>query len=156
MSRRLPPREATHANVQHPDLMPNGSTAWRIGMNLHDLADKIQNGSPVDGWEGDARLTLASYRDPKTGEQRWELWRLENDNEYRLVAWLPQDRDPSGIIRRLVEMDARRGFDIHEAVSRHNAQVDRERQYQSDQVVGAASERLAHSLRKAAGIKDQF
>ncbi len=157
MSRRPAlPRENTAGSVQHPDFMPSGATTWRPGMNLHDLADRIKNGSPTEGWQGDPRLSLAKFRDPKSGAERWELWRNCADGELRLIATLPSDRDPSGIIRKLVQMDAHRGFDLHDAVSRHNAKIDKERQYKSDQVIGAASERLAHGLMKSAGIKTQF
>ncbi len=157
MSRRLPPREQTIRQIEHAAAMPNGAVTLHYGhLDLHDLADRIKNGSPGEGWEGDARLTLAFFRDPKGKGSRYELWRLEGDGEYRLVATLREGVDPRGIIRRLVEHDARRGFDVHEAVSRHNAKVDKENQRKSDERIGESSERLAFSLMKAAGIKTQF
>ncbi len=156
MPKNRSPRENTAGRVQHPDFMPSGATTWRPGMNLHDLADRLQNGDAAAGWAGDPRLSLAKFRDPSTGAERWELWRNCTDGELRLIATLPSERDPSGIIRKLVQMDAQKGFDLHEAVSRHNAKVDREHQYQSDQKIGESSERLAHSLMRAAGIKTQF
>ncbi len=157
MSRRLPPREQTIRQIEHAAAMPNGAVTLGAGhVDLHDLADRIKNGSPAHGWEGDNRLTLAFFRDPKGRGSRYELWRLENDEEYRLVATLPEGRDPSGIIRLLVEHDARRGYDVHEAVSRHNAKVQKEQERKSDEKIGEHSERLAFGLMKAAGIKTQF
>ncbi len=157
MPRRQLPREETIRAIEHAAAMPNGAVTLGAGhLDLHDLADRIQHGDALQGWEGDVRLTLAFYRDPKGRGSCYELWRLEHDGEYRMVARLPQRLDPSGIIRQLVERDFRRGYDVHEAVSRHNAKVDAERAYQSDQVIGAASERLAHGLMKAAGVKTQF
>lgn len=157
MSRRAVPREETIRAIEHAAAMPNGAVTLGAGhLDLHDLADRIKNGDPLAGWEGDPRLTLAFYRDPKGRGSCYELWRLEHDGEYRMVARLAGDLNPSGIIRKLVEHDARRGYDVHEAVSRHNAKIDREKTYQSDQVIGEHGERLAGELLRAAGIKTQF
>lgn len=129
-----------------------GRQTWRPGMSLHELADKIQNGDPVTGWDGDPRLTLARYLDPQTGDERWELWRLEHDGQYRLTARLPGHRDPSGILRELVERDARRGYDLKAAVDRHNAKVQAAADAASADRSMAAAERLVWALKKDGAI----
>lgn len=147
MPRPTPPRELTYADVEHPEFL-HGRQTWHPGMNLHDLADRIKNGDPTHGWEGDARLTLARYTDPETRQERWELWRLEAAGGYNLVAKLPGDRDPSGIIPALVERDFRRGLDLKESIDRHNAKVEAVADAKVGDRLGAASEKLAWALRK--------
>lgn len=147
-------REHTIDDVHHPDVI-HGHRVVRLGEDLHDLADRIKNGDPVQGWEGDVRLTLARFDDPSTGP-RYELWRLEADGEYRLVAKLPAYRDPSGIIRQLVERDARRGYDVRVAVERHNTKVQAAKDSESADRLGAASDRLAWALKKDLGVRTQW
>jgi len=137
------PREETWARVDHPDFLHGRSI-----VNLHELADRIQKGDPAVGWEGDPRICLAKYRDPDTREEWYELWRLEHDGEYRKIARLRGDLDPSNVTRRLVENDTRRGFDVKEAVDRHNAKVEEARLAPSREKLSAAAEKLAWALKR--------
>lgn len=143
----IAPREETAGRIVHPEYV-NGRLTWHAGMNLHDLANRIQNGDPVQGWEGDPRLTLAKWRVPETGEERWELWRLDVDGEYHLVAKLPGHLDPSSIIQELIAVDARRGYDLKESIDRHNAKIDADRQEKQDDRMGAAADHLVWGLKR--------
>lgn len=117
-------------------------------MNLHDLADRIKNGDPVSGWEGDPRLTLALYTDPKNPiNQTYELWRQEGEG-YSLVAKLRGGLDPYTILPELVKRDQRRGLDIREAVDRHNAKVQAAKDAASSERSFDAAERIVWALRK--------
>lgn len=64
----------------HPEWV-NGRRVWMDGP-MHDLIHRIQYGDPVKGWEGDPRLAL--YFNGET--ERFELWRCEDDETYRLVC----------------------------------------------------------------------
>ena len=150
----MTPREETLLDVAHPDFI-QGRRVVQPGTNLHELADRIKNGDPTCGWEGDPRLTLARYDDPVTGPQ-FELWRLEHDGQYRLVAKLAGHLDPSNICRRLVEHDIRRGFDIKDAVDRHNAKVHAARMAPVQDRLSGAADKLAWALRKDLGIRTQW
>jgi len=153
------PRELTLDSVYHPDTI-NGRTVVRLGTNLHDLADRIQNGCPASGWEGDPRMTLALYQDPRSGRKQVELWRLEHDGEYRMEARLRPNAagvlDPSDICWQLVKRDARRGYDIRDAVDRHNAKVRAASRYSSADRMSGAADKLAHALRQDLGIRTHW
>lgn len=140
-------RELTLAPAQlvHPQEMPNGAVTWSPGAGLDDLSDRIRNGDPAQGWEGDVRLTLAFYLG------RWELWRLERDNAYRLVCQSRPGLDnPYGIIRFLVDHDQRRGFNLHETVMAHNRKVRDAADVPSDKLQ-AATDKVAWAIRKDIG-----
>lgn len=143
------PRELTLADVHHPDVI-HGRSVVRLGTNLHELADRLKNGDPTVGWEGDPRLTLAK------SETHYELWRLEADGQYRMVCRLNDTLDPSNICRLLVERDARRGFDLKEHVDRHNAQVQAARQAPARERMSGAADKLAWALKKDLGVRTHW
>lgn len=142
-------RENNAAGLSHPEFI-NGRQVWHEGHDLHDLADRIKNGDPAQGWEGDERLTLARFVDPKTGTVTWELWRLDGST-YNLVAKLPGTGDPYSVIPNLVQRDQRKGFDVKAAVDKQNSQVDAGRARRDAEINGARSERLAWALRRDIG-----
>lgn len=68
------------AGLTHPEWV-NGRRLW-MDTPMRDLIQRIRFGDPVKGWEGDECLSL--YWNGDT--ERFELWRLEDDNEYRIVC----------------------------------------------------------------------
>lgn len=109
-----------------------------------EVADKIRFGDPSKGWEGDDRLMLAW----NGKEQRIELWRLEHDEQYRMVLrGRPGKRVVDmGLIDFLVQHDVRRGFDVKVSMDAHNAKVERDDP--SHDKVRAATEKLAWAIKK--------
>lgn len=121
---------------------------WAPGMGLDDLQDRLRFGDPTKGWEGDPRLTLAHFRDPRTGDTHWELWRLEHDNAYRLVCRSrPNLPFPARLIEQIMEHDRNRGVDVHAVVMAHNRKLNAERDKSSERIQ-AAHERLAWALKR--------
>lgn len=59
--------------------MWNGKTLF-IDPEVHDIMDRVQNGDPTAGWEGDPAIAL--FR----SEGRWELARLGHDGEYHTIC----------------------------------------------------------------------
>lgn len=81
----------------------NGRGLW-LDPEVQEIVDMLHNGVPTLGWEGDPALGL--YR---TEDGRWELWRLEDDGEMRMVCRSrPGMRLDHTLIMRLVEHDNRR------------------------------------------------
>lgn len=112
---------------------------------MNELLDRLQNGDPARGWEGDPRFTLAWNK----VERRWELWRREHDEQYRLFARSPLDHPfPIDIIDEIVAHDTRRGFDPKAYVDAHNAAVEAEKAYQRSQIRGPSIEKLAWALKR--------
>lgn len=125
--------------------MPSGASILVDPRAMDHLLDRLQNGDQTRGWEGDPRFTLAWNRQ----EQRWELWRRENDEQYRLFARSKPDHPfPVDIIDEIVAHDTRRGYDPKRDIDAHNSAVDRELAYQRAQKRGPAVEKLAWALRK--------
>jgi hypothetical protein len=123
-------RELTLVDVHHPEFIGND---WqRVD---HPTVAPLADGAPDLGWEGDSRLAV--YLCKPT--QQFVLWRLENDGEYRPVAQLPSGAaitpdSVNRLIRRLVEIDQRRGFDPYldvitsiEKAEKDQAQAQQER-----------------------------
>lgn len=113
-------RELTFARVMHPEFIDN---EWvRVD---HPVTDPIQDGAPDLGWEGDSRLVVYLHKPT----QRFVLWRLEHDGEYRPTARLPEGASitPGSVnelIRNLVRIDQRRGFDPGlDVVTKENARI---------------------------------
>jgi hypothetical protein len=126
----------------HPEWV-NGRRIWMDGP-MHDLIHRIQYGDPVKGWEGDSRLALYFNGE----DERFELWRLEDDETYRMVA-----RSDVGvalderIIDALIAMDGRRrNQSLADEVLGHNAVIQTERDHQRDEWV---AEDMAPRLRHA-------
>lgn len=101
-------REQTLVGLQHPEYINDGE--WvRVD---HPTVAPLQDGAPTLGWEGDPRLAVYLHLESKT----FVLWRLEANQEYLPVATfgLGQEITPASVnatIRRLIEVDGRRGFD---------------------------------------------
>src|SRR5437660_1245652 len=128
------PRELTLAPTQitHPQHL-EGRSVW-ADPEVQDLMDRLHNGDPTLGWEGDGRLAL--YRAPG---RRWELWRLENDGEYRLIMRSkPGLHLDNRLIMHLVAHDSRRGFNAGEAVTVANERLLRNLEAESSEKVQAA------------------
>jgi hypothetical protein len=83
---------------------------------MSGLIAKLHNGDPVRGWEGDPRLAV--YWSPPC----WELWRLENDGEYR-ITWRGKPGTPfdERLIDLLVTWDRRRrAVNLHDEITARN------------------------------------
>lgn len=137
-------REQTYSEVVHPDFI--GQSAVIVDPTaMNDLVDRLHNGDPALGWEGDNRLTLAFHKPT----QQWELWRLEADNQYRLFARSkPGKPFPGDIIRELVAHDTRRGFDPKAYVDEHNAKIKLEQEKQQTERNLEFADRLAWAIKK--------
>lgn len=135
-------RENTAGGIVHPEVV-DGRGIW-LDPEVQDILDKIQQGDPALGWEGDPRLAL--YR---SEDGRWELWRLEHDDVMRpFCVSRPGLALDERLILRLVEHDARRGADPGQKVDAVNAAVQRERDGQASERVYAAAEKLHWALKK--------
>lgn len=138
-------RELTLATnqIRHPQILPDGSSVWIEA----GIREKLQNGCPELGWEGDPRLEVYLGRD-----QRLHVWRLEHDGEYRLVT-----RSKPGLglddrlIRHLVSHDTRRGYDAMNDAEAHNAKVRAAQDAKDADRSMEASEHVAHAIRKDIG-----
>lgn len=154
------PREQTLASVRHPDIIEGRAVLIGGGVNLNELSHRIQHGDPASGWEGDVRMVLCRYVNPTTREEQIELWRLEHDGEYRQEARLRPDAsgilDPSNICAQLVERDARRGYNIKDAVDRHNAGVQREKDRVGADKMSGAADKLAWAIKRDLGIRSTW
>lgn len=139
-------REATLTSLVHPEFI-DGRSLW-IEPDVAGILDRIQNGDPTKGWEGDPRLAL--YYEPS--EKRWELWRFEVDGEYRLVCRSkPGVRFNETVIDALVAHDTRRGFDPHKHIVTVNEGINRKRSADMSEYV---AEHVAPALQF--GLRKQF
>lgn len=114
--------ELTLNTVIHPDPLPRYPHKILV---VHPVVSSLTEGSPAQGWEGDVRLAI--YLDTK--QQRFQLWRLEHDNQYRMAAQLPANAGMSpavinSLIDRLLQHDSRRGFDANTAVQKATVAAD--------------------------------
>lgn len=111
-------------SIIHPQVI-NGRQIW-LDTGMDDLIHKIQHGDPVLGWEGDERLAV--YATPNPAGMVFELWRLEDDEQYRHVMHTqPGDPFDHNVIRWLVMNDKRRkpqGWSLDEEVKEHNRNLD--------------------------------
>lgn len=129
----------------HPEHVA-GRRLW-MDSAMTDLIHKLHHGDPVRGWEGDE--ALAVYWNPD--HQVWEIMRLEDDNQYRLVLrsrpGVPFDER---VIDKLCEWDTRRHQrDLHREISDHNERVDAEKRAGfSEYIREEAAPRLHHALVK--------
>lgn len=134
----------TSRPVEHPEFLRGSDT---VRHRVDDpLLDPIAKGDLLLGWEGDPRYAL--YTNPREG--RWELWRLEADNVYRLSVAVPgfvQGLDlVPWLITWLVEHDSTRGFDPAKAVIDEQVALEREKQRQADDHAEESADRLHHAL----------
>jgi hypothetical protein len=137
--------EPSLAGLAHPEWV-DGRRLW-MDTPMRDLIQRIRFGDPVKGWEGDDRLAV--YWDGAT--ERFELWRLEDDETYRMVArsgpGIPFDER---VIDALIGWDnRRRTVSLHDQVVRQNEQVDAERRSSSSEYMAEeVAPRLRHAIRK--------
>lgn len=138
-------RENSFDARDHANVMPSGAAILVDPRAMDALLDRLQNGDSTRGWEGDPRFTLAWNR----VDQRWELWRRESDEAYRMFARSkPGHPFPIDIIDEIVAHDVRRGYDPKRDIDAHNAAVDAEAAYQRSQRRGPSLEKLAWALKR--------
>jgi len=132
-------------SIVHPEWV-HGRRLW-MDTPMRDLIARMRFGDPVKGWEGDARLELYWNGD----EERFEVWRLEDDEQYRFVCrsapGVPFD---DRIIDALIGWDGRRRQSpLHETVINHNLCLDAERDAARDEWVAEdLAPRLRHAFRQ--------
>lgn len=138
-------RETRFQARDHREQMPSGAAILASGTAMDDLLDRLQNGSPTHGWEGDARLCLAYNRQT----ERWELWRCEHDAQYRLVGASKKGFPfPPNLIEHLVSRDGRRGYDLIKDMDKMEMVRKAAEDYKFHEAMAPRIEKLAWALRK--------
>ena len=133
------------SSLVHPEFL-DGRRVW-LDPVMEDIIGKLHNGDPTKGWEGDPRLEV--YFEPTQG--RWELWRLEDDNEYRMTCrsqpGVPFD---DRLIEHLVAHDRRRfKTSLHDQIAAQNEAIDREvRRKNDDYINEEVNPRMDWALKK--------
>lgn len=141
-------RETAFQARDHAAQVPSGAYMLAAGSAMDDLLDRLHNGQPEVGWEGDPRLALAFNRQT----DRWELWRFEHDSQYRLVGVSkPGCSFPPDTIQNLVSIDGRRGYDVVKDVERHNELNTAIADAKFGQATSAGAEKLAWALERDLG-----
>lgn len=137
--------EPSLAGLSHPEWV-DGRRLW-MDTPMRDLIQRIRFGDPVKGWEGDERLAL--YWNEI--ERRFELWRLEDDNEYRFVCRsgidMPLDER---VIDGLLSMDRhRQARSLHDRIVANNEAVDAARARETEEwIAEEMAPRLQHAFRR--------
>lgn len=145
-------REATLTAVRFPDQLrvEAGRGPARVVHLVDDpIVDRLRDGDPVFGWDGDNRLAL--YLDVPAG--MWELWRYEATGVLEVVTRFPTDRySATAIIPAAIlwlrEHDTRRSFDPFVAVTARNDRARAQRAAESAAMVDEAAARVKHALVK--------
>jgi hypothetical protein len=137
-------RELTYASVVHPEYLDGQMLV------THPTLDPLTQGAPDLGWEGDARLAV--YLNTET--QRFTLYRLEVDSEYRGVAVLPPGGEitPANVNRlctRLVETDQRRGFDAVADIADAQATYRRDAEREQRASIESFGDKFHYALSRA-------
>ena len=138
-------RELTLTTVFHPQFLEGG---WiRVD---HPTLSPLANGEPTLGWEGDPRLVV--YLCQPT--QNFVLWRLEHDGEYRPVAKLPTGAEitPANVnsmIKRLVEIDVRRGWDPYIDITTKQESLDRDKERNRKDATAAYADKFHFALSRS-------
>lgn len=112
--------------VDHPEFLKDLS---RVDVVAHPAVRTLYDGDGTLGWEGDSRLCLYLAET----EGRYYLYRLEHDEVYRLVCRsqpyeLLNEGGISRLIRHLLDIDTRRGFNAYEATMAVNTGIEATRQ----------------------------
>jgi hypothetical protein len=134
-------------SLVHPEII-DGRRLW-LDPAMQDVIDKLHNGDPVKGWDGDPRLEV--YCTPTGDGPVWELWRLEDDNEYRMTCrskpGVPFD---DRLIEHLVAHDRRRfKTSLHEQIKAKNEAIDADiRRRNDDYINEEVNPRLDWALKK--------
>lgn len=133
------------SGLVHPEVI-DGRHIW-VDPVIADIVSKLHNGDPTKGWAGDPALEV--YFEPI--ERRWELWRLEDDREYRMVCrsgpGIPFDER---LIEHLVAHDRRRfKTSLHDQIVAANEKVDADiRRVNDDYINEEVNPRMNWALRK--------
>lgn len=129
----------------HPETI-DGRRIW-LDPEVEDLVHRLHFGDATLGWEGDERLALYMSAD-----KRWELWRLENDGEYRMVMRSkPNTKLDSRIIMHLVAHDVQRGYNVHNAIKSHNEGLETNRDKAAQEATAEAIRKVYHAANKDIG-----
>lgn len=149
------PREVTYAHVSHPEHLGFRHGRDVLSMYLVDdvFTETVTKGDSVLGWEGDPRLAVyMAMPQPACPEASYWVVRLCADGTYqtilRAAAVIKGPEIMAGFVRRLVEIDGRRGFD---PIASLDKAEERARKAQDDQIADAAgdvADRLAFAARK--------
>lgn len=134
-------------SLDHPTWI-NDRYIWMDG-SVRDLIERIRFGDLLLGWEGDERIEL--YYDG--GEKRFELWRLEDDGEYRRVCRSqPGMQFDERVIHALIQNDGRRRQKaLVDEVNDHNDGVRADNEAQRQEWIDEEmAPRLQHAFRKDA------
>lgn len=138
-------REAQFRTTDHRDQLPSGAAMLVHGTAMDDLIHRLHFGDPTLGWEGDPRLALAFNRQT----DRWELWRMEHDGEYRLVCVSKAGVGfPPDLIKNLMSMDGQRGYNLVQDLDRNRQVAEAAKDYTFHQTMAPKIQKLAWGLRK--------
>ena len=141
----MPERENTAAGIVHPETV-DGRRIW-IDPEVQEIIHALHYGVPTLGWEGDPALAL--YR---TVDKRWELWRLENDGEYRrFCRSTPNAKLDHSLILQLVAHDVRRGYNPHTAIVQHMTKLENDRDKEAQEKMTESLEKVYYGLKKDVG-----
>lgn len=128
-------------SVLHPEFRRDAYGRGRslmIDPSVADVVDRLHNGDPTWGWEGDERLALFLEEGPE-GKPVWVLERLEDDGVYRVVTRSKPGVDLRGLIPMLVKHDTRRGHNAALDILASNAKAAKAR---DDAAADATAEKL--------------
>ena len=133
--------------LTHPEWV-NGRRLWIEGP-MSDVIDKLNNGDPAKGWEGDPNLAV--YYIPES--ERWEILRLEETGRYELVCRSkPGVPFHDGVIDMLMTRDQKyRKLDLHQEVVEHNEAMRAAEEREFDERMTEFAERFAYGVRKDMG-----
>lgn len=123
--------------------LPDGTTVTVTG-DVCDIADRLRNGDPTLGWDGDPDLLLFY----NTGTDRFEVWAPDERMEPYLAVSHP--RCDASLIRRVADADNRRRTAVDRVTDANTkAQADAEaaRAERFDEV----ADKLHHALRQDLG-----
>ena len=139
-------RELTLATVIHPDFLEDGT----LMLVDHPTVAPLQDGAPDLGWEGDNRFAIYLH----LADQRFIVYRLEHDNEYRGFARLPVGAEltPESInslIGRIIAGDTRRGADPVGDIVRAQAAWERDRVREQTAQIADIADKLHWGLARS-------
>lgn len=126
-----------------------GRFVW--GDHDADIADKLRNGDPALGWEGDPELRLVR----NAVEGRWEVWRRTPLGHDSLVCTRGGDRLPGDdLIRALIAADSRRHDRLAQIEAANAARQKARDDEWSDRNLDTA-DKLAHAIGQDLGMPAQ-
>lgn len=132
-----------------PAELADGRVVW--GAHEADLSDRLCNGDPTLGWEGDPALKLVR----NVVEERWEVWRTAPTGEDTLICTRAGARFPGNdLIVALVKADSRR-HDRARQIMADQAARDERRRKDYDDASEDRADRLAFALGRDLGMPAQ-